>query len=90
MLVALIAYDKPGAQKLRTDNRAAHLDYLNASDNIVQAGPFLGEDGSMIGSLIVLDVEDIAAAQRWADDDPYGKAGLFADVRLIEWKKVIG
>jgi len=34
----------------------------------------------MIGSLVILDVADKAAAQEWADNDPYAKAGLFADV----------
>ena len=33
---------------------------------------------------------DLAAARAWAEDDPYNKAGLFSDVRIQEWKKVIG
>ena len=28
--------------------------------------------------------------QAFAAEDPYAKAGLFADVRIEEWKKVIG
>ena len=44
----------------------------------------------MCGSMIVLDVADLAAARAWAENDPYNKAGLFADVRIQEWKKVIG
>jgi uncharacterized protein YciI len=31
----------------------------------------------------------MAAAQHWADNDPYAKAGLFASVELIQWNKVI-
>ena len=31
----------------------------------------------------------MAAAQDWAANDPYAKAGLFADVQLIPWNKVI-
>ena len=54
------------------------------------AGPFLDTDGQMCGSLIVLDVDDMAAAQTWADNDPYNKAGLFASMELTAWKKVIG
>jgi uncharacterized protein YciI len=34
-------------------------------------------------------VADMAAAQNWADHDPYAKAGLFASVELIQWNKVI-
>ena len=40
--------------------------------------------------MIILDVADYAAAQAWADNDPYAKAGLFEKVRIEEWKKVIG
>ncbi|MBO28252.1 MAG: hypothetical protein CML61_05770 [Rhodobacteraceae bacterium] len=90
MLVALIAHDKKDAQNIRADNRPAHLDYLNTSDCVFQAGPLLTPEGGMAGSLIVLDVPDLQAAQDWADADPYAKAGLFEKVELIEWKKVIG
>jgi len=38
----------------------------------------------------VLEVADLAAAQAWADNDPYAKAGLFEAVTLRAWKKVIG
>ena len=44
----------------------------------------------MAGSLVILDVEDMAAGQAWADNDPYNKAGLFEAVELITWNKVIG
>ena len=90
MLVALIAKDKPGAQAIRAENRLAHLDYLKSTDLVAQAGPLLDADGGMIGSLIILDVADLAAAQAWADNDPYAKAGLFGSVDLIHWNRVIG
>lgn len=88
MLIALIARDKAGALQTRLENRPAHVDYLKSTGVVSQAGPLLdGED--MIGSLVILDVEDMAAAQAWADNDPYAKAGLFESVDLIPWKKVI-
>lgn len=90
MLIALIARDKPGALQTRLDNRAAHLAYIEETGVVAQAGPLLDADGEMIGSLIVLDVEDRSAADAWAAGDPYAKAGLFASVELITWKKVIG
>ncbi|MBY6083331.1 YciI family protein [Ruegeria arenilitoris] len=89
MLIALIARDKDGALQTRLDNRAAHLAYIEETGVVAQAGPLLDGD-AMIGSLVILDVEDLAAAQAWADNDPYAKAGLFKSVELIPWKKVIG
>lgn len=88
MLIALIAHDKPGALQIRKDTRDAHLAYLKAT-NVSQAGPLLNTDGEMIGSLIVLDVADMATAEHWAANDPYAKAGLFDTVTLTAWKKVI-
>ncbi len=90
MLIALIAKDKPGALQTRMDNRAAHLAYIEETGVVAQAGPLLTEAGDMCGSLVILDVEDLAAAQSWADNDPYARAGLFQSVELTAWKKVIG
>lgn len=90
MLIALIARDKPGALDTRKANREAHLAYIADTGVVAQAGPLLDDAGEMCGSLVILDVADMAAAQAWADNDPYAKAGLFDSVELIAWKKVIG
>ena len=90
MRVALITRDKPGALQIRLDTREAHLAYIKETGVVEMAGPFLDEAGQMCGSMIVLDVADLAAARAWAESDPYNKAGLFSDVRIQEWKKVIG
>jgi uncharacterized protein YciI len=90
MLIALIAHDKPGALALRMENRQAHLAYIESTGVVAQAGPLLDAQGQMAGSLVVLDVPDMAAAQSWAANDPYAQAGLFADVQLHAWKRVIG
>ena len=89
MLVALFAKDKAGALQVRKDNREAHLGYIKDTGVVAQAGPLI-VDGDMAGSLVILDVENMAAAEVWSANDPYAKAGLFASVELVEWKKVIG
>ena len=90
MRFALMTTDIPGALQTRLDNRDAHLAYIADTGVVEMAGPFLNADGQMCGSLIVLDVADLAVAQHWAANDPYAKAGLFSDVRIQAWKKVIG
>lgn len=88
-LFALICTDKAEHEDTRKANRDAHLAYLASTGCVTFAGPFL--DGSkMTGSLVVIDVADRAAAEEWAANDPYAKAGLFAKVRIEEWKKVVG
>lgn len=89
MPIALIARDAPDSLQIRLDTRPAHLDYLKSTEELIHAGPLLGDDEKPIGSLIVLDM-DMDAAQAWADADPYAKAGLFSSVELIRWAKVIG
>ena len=90
MRVALICKDKPGALQTRLDTRAAHLAHIETSGVVEMAGPFLSPEGQMTGSLVVLNVDDLKAAQEWAAADPYAKAGLFESVTISEWKKVIG
>ena len=90
MLVALIAKDKAGALSVRQENRPAHVEYLKSTGVVGKVALKSVSRWDMIGSLVILDVADKAAAQDWADNDPYAKAGLFADVQLIPWNRVIG
>jgi uncharacterized protein YciI len=90
MLYALIARDKAGALDVRKANREAHLAYIDETGVVAQAGPLLDDDGGMIGSLVILDVADMNAAQAWAAQDPYARAGLFESVEIVAWKKIIG
>lgn len=90
MLIAFIGKDKAGALQTRLDNRDAHVAYLKETGVVTYAGPLLDADEQMCGSLVVLDVADMAAAEQWAAGDPYAKAGLFEQTELIRWNKVIG
>jgi len=90
MLVALHCTDKPGHLEVRKANRDAHLAHIKDSGIVAMAGPLLDDAGDMAGSLIVLDVDDFAAAQAWADADPYKAAGLFESTILKVWNKVVG
>jgi uncharacterized protein YciI len=91
MHYVLYCLDKSGHSQIRADNRNAHLDYLKTFGSaIFAAGPLLDDAGTgMIGSLLVMDLPDRAAVDRFVAGDPYGKAGLFASVRVSPWRKVI-
>lgn len=90
MRFALMTKDKLDALQLRLDNRAAHLAYIEETGVVEMAGPLLDAEGGMCGSLIILELPDLAAAQAWAAADPYARAGLFAETTLRAWNKVIG
>lgn len=91
MLFALYCVDKANAAAIRQENRPTHLEHLKAHlDHIRFAGPLTSDDGSaMQGSLLLMDFPDRAAAERFAADDPYAKAGLFAEVRITAVKQVL-
>jgi uncharacterized protein YciI len=89
VLYALICEDKADSEALRKSVRGQHLDYLQSFD-VRFAGPMLAADETtMIGSIIVIQADDAAAAQGFADGDPYGLAGLFAKVTVRAFKQVV-
>ncbi len=90
MRYALICLDKPNALQTRVENRAAHLEHIQTTGVVEQAGPFIDAAGQMCGSLIILYVDSRAEAEAWVAADPYGKARLFSSVMIQEWKRVVG
>ena len=53
-------------------------------------GDFEVLEGSAMEGAVILRFPDMAAARDWAANDPYAKAGLFAEVTLTHWNRVIG
>lgn len=90
MLFMFHCVDKAGAADVRAANRAEHLAYLEANaDRLFAAGPLLSDDqGGMVGSLLIVECADFAAAQAFAAGDPYAKAGLFDSVTIRPWRRV--
>jgi uncharacterized protein YciI len=61
----------------------------------VLAGPFPSIDSpdpgpaGFSGSLIVAEFDSLEAAESWAAEDPYVKAGVYRDVTVKPFKKVL-
>lgn len=89
-LFAITCKDKPGALETRLATRPAHLDYLKGFTGVKLGGALLGEDGNPVGSLLIVEAQDLAAAQAQADNDPYTRAGLFESVEVRPWRLAIG
>ena len=92
MLFAVTCLDKPNHVDLRLSTRAEHLAFLEKhAASVKLGGPFLDAAGEKpIGSLLILDCADEAAARALLANDPYARAGLFANVELRPWKHVVG
>lgn len=98
MLYAIVGEDRPGSLEARLAARPAHLDRLKAlqaEGRVVVAGPFPAIDSpdpgpaGFSGSLIVAEFESLEAARAWADADPYVDAGVYAQVSVRPFRKVL-
>ncbi|HSV01827.1 MAG TPA: YciI family protein [Phenylobacterium sp.] len=87
-LFALVCIDKPNSLAVRMGARERHLAW--AKDQPLKlGGPFLDEKGDMAGSLIIIEVEDLAAARAFNAADPYTQAGLWASVDIRPFRVTI-
>ncbi len=98
MLYAIMAEDVEDSLKKRLAARPAHLKRLNSlkdEGRLILAGPFPAIDNidpgpaGFSGSLIVAEFESQDAAQCWADTDPYITTGVYANVIVKPFKKVL-
>ncbi|MGH8657695.1 MAG: YciI family protein [Gammaproteobacteria bacterium] len=98
MLYAIIGEDVQQSLERRKRARAAHLARiaeLVQQGRIVVAGPHPAIDSEdpgeagFTGSLIVAEFDSIEAAQAWADADPYVHAGVYKQVWVKPFKKVL-
>ncbi|MBU1379029.1 MAG: YciI family protein [Alphaproteobacteria bacterium] len=90
-LFVLHCLDKPDSLPLRMATREAHLAYVGGRvAEIKVGGPMLNANGDMAGSLLILDVADLAAAEAFSADDPYTKAGLWERVSVKALKATLG
>jgi uncharacterized protein len=75
---AVIAWDVPDSAAIRDAARGAHFAHIERIvDRVAVAGPLKGADGAIIGSLVVLDVANVADAEAVLRADPYFSAGVW-------------
>lgn len=82
-------FDKPNSQTLRLKVRQSHLNYLDCNAHILLAcGAKLSDDGGTAsGGIYLVDLESREAAERFIKADPFYKAGLFAEVKIVRWRQ---
>ncbi|MBO1112101.1 YciI family protein [Bordetella petrii] len=82
-------FDKPGHQAVRQQQRAAHLEFLDANKHLLLAcGAKLHDDGQDAGGgLYVVDLDTREAAEAFIAADPFSQAGLFERVAITRWRK---
>ena len=98
MYYAIIAVDREDSLEARLSSRPAHLErlqLLRQEGRLLLAGPHPATDSEdpgpagFTGSLIVAEFADMEEAKAWADADPYTLAGVFSNVTVKPFKKVL-
>ena len=98
MLYAIMSQDVADSLPLRLSVRPAHLERLNVLKNegrLVLAGPLPAidsvdpGDAGFSGSLVVAEFANLDEAKTWADADPYVTAGVYEQVIVKPFKKVL-
>lgn len=98
MWYSITGLDHADSLPRRIAARPAHIERLQAllaEDRLLLAGPFPAIDAEdpgeagFTGSLIVAKFDNLAAAQAWADADPYLAAGVYREVRVQPFRKAL-
>ncbi len=90
-LFTITGRDREDGFALRAATRDAHLAWIaEAGAHVKVGGPWLDSQARSIGSLLIVDFPDLAAAEAWAAQDPYVAAGLFDVTAVGAWRLVAG
>jgi uncharacterized protein YciI len=90
--------DREDSLEARLAVRPEHLERIQVLQNegrLILAGPHPAIDSEdpgpagFSGSLIVAEFDDLETAQKWAEEDPYARTGVFSNVLVKPFKKVL-
>lgn len=83
--------DRIGSMTLRRELLEQHWAYMDQFDAVMVArGPTFTEDGTLTGSVHILDLPDADAARSFAFNEPGYQAGVYRDVLLRRWQNKLG
>lgn len=95
MIMGLDTADSLERRLAARPQHLARLEALRDAGRLVLAGPFPAIDSpdpgpaGFTGSLIVAEFASLEAAQTWADAEPYLAAGVYEEVIVRPFKRVL-
>ena len=98
MWYAIISQDVENSLDRRASARPDHLARVKKlvdEGRLLAAGPHPAVDSidpgpaGFTGSLVIAEFESLESAKAWAEDDPYVKAGVYSNVTVKPFKKVL-
>ena len=90
MFFAITCFDRPGSAQLRGKLLPNHLRYLEGQGKKVHVGGPLKDpvDGSMVGSLYIVDVASYDEARDFIAGEPLQVADLFESTTIRGWTQM--
>ena len=83
--------DRPGSTPLRSQMVEQHWSYMDQfAATMIARGPTFTSDGTLTGSVHILELPGPAAARAFAFDEPGYQAGAYRDVLLRRWRNALG
>lgn len=98
MLYAIFARDIADSVAARSATRERHMAYLKPlvdQGRVELAGPLPAIDSTepgpagMYGSLLIVEFDSLDEAQDWANNDPYLTEGVFEEVIVKPFKRIV-
>ncbi len=88
MLFAVHCVDANGVDAIRAQHLAPHKDYLVGQKHILVLGGALTDSADQpTGSLYIVNVQDLKAAEAFSKNDPFTSAGVFESVTITAMRK---
>lgn len=98
MFYAIMGTDREDSLEARLQARPEHLErikQLQGEGRLLLAGPHPAIDSEdpgpagFSGSLIVAEFASLDEARAWADEDPYTLTGVFSQIEVKPFRKVL-
>ena len=84
--------DEPRSEALLEEHAEAHWSFMDGyADAMIARGPTTDPAGELhTGSMHMVDLPNAEAANRFAFEEPYYRAGAYGDVLKRRWRNVVG
>jgi len=90
-IFAIYCTDKTDTGQKRRNARDAHFAHIEGViDDILVAGPYKDPLGNTVGSLLIIKADNVDAARRWLEQDPYYTADIWADIAIHQFTAAAG
>jgi uncharacterized protein len=86
VFIVSYGYNETDQRAARRDDHLAYLNSLREKGSLVAAGPY----DDLSGGMILLQADDLAAAESIVAADPYTKADVTKDRQLRAWRVTVG